>query len=77
MIRDINQDSDIRALSGETYKKANELWYALKEVHGFGPTRVSKLLAASDQICYRLEIQLSTRNSVLRGTPGGPLFQKQ
>jgi len=45
MIRDIDQDSDIRALSGDTYKKANELWHALKEVHGFGPTRVSKLLA--------------------------------
>jgi hypothetical protein len=36
---------DVTQLDGDAYKPAIEIWDALSEIHGFGPTRVSKLLA--------------------------------
>ena len=45
LLRNIDPNVDITELDGSPYEHAINLWIALREVHGFGPTRVSKLLA--------------------------------
>lgn len=45
LLAEISSTADITQLNGQLYEKANELWESLTEVKGFGPTRVSKLLA--------------------------------
>ena len=45
LLSEICDKSDVTALAGQHYEKAIELWEALRDVKGFGPTRISKLLA--------------------------------
>ena len=45
LLRALCDSYDVTQLDGEAYKPAIEIWGALSEIHGFGPTRVSKLLA--------------------------------
>lgn len=45
LLKQIDSKVDITQLDGDVYEHADRLYKALSEIYGFGPTRVSKLLA--------------------------------
>lgn len=45
LLMNIDSNVDITYLDGDLYDHADQLYRALRRIHGFGPTRVSKLLA--------------------------------
>jgi len=45
LLMHIDPSADITHLDGDLYVQADQLYRALRRIHGFGPTRVSKLLA--------------------------------
>lgn len=45
LLRHIDSKADITHLDGHLYENADQLYKALRKLRGFGPTRVSKLLA--------------------------------
>ena len=45
LLQNIDRNADITELDRGPYEHAMKLWVALDDVYGFGPTRVSKLMA--------------------------------
>ena len=45
LLQALGENYDITELDGGPYEPANKIWIALFDIHGFGPTRVAKLLA--------------------------------